>query len=305
MTINLIKELREKTGAGIIDCRNALNESNNDFESAVQWLRKKGLAAAAKKSSRTAAQGLVAVHVSLDNKSAVSIEMNSETDFVALNEGFQNLVEQVSHHAINFDNVESCQDCKLPSGRSVKEEIVENIATIGENLLLRRLEKVEMHNGIIASYVHNVVKNKMGKIGVLVALESECKDLNALSDLGKKIAMHVAAAKPYYLTREDVPSEAIEKEKDVFVDQCKASGKPENIIANMIQGKINNFFKEVVLLDQIFVMDNKSSIADVIRTASKDLNSEIKLVKFIRFELGEGVEVEQSNFADDVKSMAQ
>jgi len=305
MSNNLITELREKTGAGIVNCRDALRETNNNFEDAVQWLRKKGLSAAAKKSTRAAAQGLVALQLSNDNKQGALIEINSETDFVALNENFQKLVEEISKHAIDCDNIESLNEVKLTSGRSVKDEIIENIATIGENLLLRKTQKLKVENGVISSYVHNAVKGNMGKIGVLVALESDSTDTTALQDLGKKIAMHIAAAKPLYLSKEDVSAEAIEKEKDVFIDQCKSSGKPDNIIASMIQGKLNNFFKEIVLLEQLFVMDNKTTIAEVVKNAAKDLKSDIKLASFLRFELGEGVEVEQSNFAEDVKSLTK
>lgn len=303
MSTSLIAELREKTGAAILNCRDALRETNNNFDDAIQWLRKKGLSAAAKKSSRTAAQGLVAVRLSSDNRSGSLIEINSETDFVALNEGFQKLVEEISNHSVNCNNIETLNSVTLASGRSVKDEIVEHIASIGENLLLRKMHKLEVTNGVISSYIHNAVNGNMGKIAVLVALESETENKEALNELGKRIAMHIAAAKPIYLRREDVPSEAIEKEKSVFVDQCKASGKPDNIIANMIQGKLNNFFKEVVLLDQLFVMDNKLSVAEVIKNAASDLKSDVKLSAFVKFELGEGVEVEQTDFAKDVESI--
>lgn len=305
MSMNLIKDLREKTGAGILDCKNALEASGNDYDLAVEWLRKKGLAAAAKKSTKAVAQGLVCASVSSDHKIGTLIEVNSETDFVALNLGFQNLVEDISQASIACNDLEALKLAQLKSEKSVQDTILDNIAVIGENLLLRKFEKVQVKNGIVSYYIHNVVKNKMGKIGVLVALESECDNLDALADLGKKLAMHIAAAKPLYLTQQDVPKEIVEKEREIFSSQCRDSGKPENIILNMIQGKLNNFFKEVVLLDQIFVMDNKSVITEVINNAAKSLNTQIKLQKFVRFELGEGVEILETNFADDVKSMVK
>jgi elongation factor Ts len=309
---SLIKKLRESTGAGMMDCRNALIEGANNLDDAIAWLRKKGLSTAAKKADRVAAEGLIGVNLSSDHKRAVAVEVNSETDFVALNENFQNLVESIVLAADKANDIAELESINLASGKAVKEAIVDNIASIGENLLLRRMIKVEVSEGIVASYVHNATKDKdgnikknLGKIGVLVALESNAADVTALQDLGKKIALHIAASKPLYLSKDAIPASVIESETNILTEQCMASGKPENIVKNMVQGKLNNFYTDNVLLNQIFVMDNKSTIQELVANTAKNLGVEIKLASFVRFECGEGVEVVKSDFAAEVAKMSQ
>jgi elongation factor Ts len=304
ITAGLIKDLREKTGAGMMDCKKALVENNGDFEAAVDWLRKKGLSTAAKKSGRTAAQGLVAVQVS--GTKAVAIELNSETDFVARNDKFQALVKQVAQvAAANNGNLDATLQAAYPgTGRTVAEEITEHVSIIGENMNLRRVAGLQVKQGVVVSYVHNTVAPDMGKIGVLVALESTA-DTAKLQALGKQIAMHIAAAKPDVLTTAEVSPEAVAREKQIFIDQARSSGKPESIIEKMIDGRLRKYYEEVVLLEQTFVIDGKTKIADVIAQASKDLGAPVALTGFVRFELGEGIEQESSDFAAEVAAIAR
>jgi len=299
-----IKNLREKTGAGMMDCKKALTETNGDFEGAVDWLRKKGLSAAAKKSGRTAAQGLVGVIG--DETRAALIELNAETDFVSRNEKFQSLASAVSKIALDMGGeIEKLKAAVFPtSSLSVQEEIVNHVAIIGENMNLRRTAALSVNEGVVATYLHNAVVPGLGKIGVLVALESKGDKLK-LIELGKKIAMHIAAARPICLAISDVDSALVEREKAIFTEQSKAAGKPENVIEKMIEGRINKFFSEVVLLEQIFVFDNKTKIKDVVLEAEKEIGSPIKLVAFERYELGEGIEQEASDFAAEVAKMAK
>ncbi|MEA0970838.1 Elongation factor Ts [Candidatus Megaera venefica] len=300
ISASLVKDLREKTGAGMMDCKKALLETNGDFESAVDWLRTKGLAAAAKKAGRVAAEGLTAVCVK--GTQGAAIEINSETDFVSRNEIFQNLVKNVAELAVGLDNIDSLKVAKSQSGKSVEEEIANNVATIGENLSLRRMQTLSVKDGVIASYVHNSSAENMGMISVLVALESS-GDKAKLMETGKQIAMHVAASRPQTLNKEGVSQDMIQREKDIFTEQSRASGKPDDIIAKMIEGRIRKFLEEIVLLDQVFVMDNKTKISDVISLLAKELGTSVELKSYIRFERGEGIEKEEKNFADEVAAV--
>ncbi len=302
ITASMVKELREKTGAGMMDCKKALVEANEDFEAAVDWLRTKGLAAAAKKAGRVAAEGLTAVAVSGTKGSAV--EINSETDFVSRNETFQNLVKEVAQVAVNHADLEALKAAKAGSGKTIEEEIVANVATIGENLNLRRMQTLEVSDGVIASYIHNASADDMGKISVLVSLEST-GDKEKLMEVGKQIAMHVAAARPQSLNKEGVDQSLIQREKDIFTEQSRASGKPDNIIEKMIEGRIRKFLEEIVLLDQAFVIDGKTKISDVVANLAKELGTSVELKNFVRFEIGEGIEKEESNFADEVAAVAK
>ena len=302
ITASMVKELRAKTGAGMMDCKKALIEANEDFEAAIDWLRTKGLAAAAKKSGRIAAEGLTAVAVNGTRGSAV--EINSETDFVSRNETFQNIVKEVATVAVAHDSLEALKAAKAQSGKTVEDEIVANVATIGENLNLRRMQTVEVSDGVIASYIHNASAEDMGKISVLVALEST-GDKTKLMEVGKQLAMHVAAARPQSLNKEGVDQALIQREKDIFTEQSRASGKPDNIIEKMIEGRIRKFLEEVVLLDQAFVMDGKTKISDVVANLAKELGTPVELKNFVRLELGEGVEKAESNFADEVAAVAK
>ncbi|MFK7973259.1 MAG: translation elongation factor Ts [Rickettsiaceae bacterium] len=303
MTISasLVKDLRAKTSAGMMDCKKALMETKGDFDAAVDWLRTKGLSAAAKKVGRIASEGLTALAV-VGNKGA-AIEVNSETDFVSRNHNFQNLVKEISELAVNVDDIESLKTAKTKSGKSVNEEIIANITTIGENITLRRMQTISVQDGVIASYVHNTSADNMGTISALVALEST-GDKTKLMEVGRQIAMHIAASKPKTLNKDGVDQELIQKEKDIFTQQSRESGRPDNIIEKMIDGRIRKFLEEIVLLEQTFVIDNKSKISEVISNLSKDIGAPIELKSFIRFEIGEGVEKGEKNFADEVAAVA-
>lgn len=301
ITAALVKDLREKTGAGMMDCKKALIETNGDFENAVDWLRTKGLAAAAKKAGRIAAEGLVAA--SVDGTTGAIVELNSETDFVARNEKFQGLVSAITKLALKAKDIGSLKAAAMPSGKTVEEEVTENIATIGENLSLRRVESLSVSDGVVASYVHNSVSEGMGKIAVLIALEST-GDKAKLSALGRQIAMHAAATRPQSLNIESVDQTIVTRERDIFFEKSRASGKPDNIIEKMVEGSIRKFYEEVVLLEQIFVMDNKSKISEVVANAAKELGTAVTLKAFARFELGEGIEQEEKDFAAEVAAVA-
>jgi elongation factor Ts len=298
ITASLVKELREKTGAGMMDCKRALGETQGDIEGAVDWLRKKGLAAAAKKAGRIAAEGLVGV-ATAGNAGAV-VEVNSETDFVARNEAFQNFVRQVAELALAKGDLDSVTAAAFPgTGRSVAEELTHLVATIGENMSLRRIRRLEVGKGVVVSYVHNALVAGLGKIGVLVALESAA-DAARLSALGKQLAMHVAAANPQFLTIADVDAASLDRERDILREQAKASGKPDAIIDKMVEGRLRKYYEEVVLLEQIFVVDGETRIAKVVEAAAKEAGAPIKIGAFARFALGEGIEKEQSDFAAEV-----
>ncbi|RYE06065.1 MAG: elongation factor Ts [Rickettsiaceae bacterium] len=281
-----VKKLREKTGAGFMDCKQALAESEENFETAVDWLRKKGLANATKKADRIAIEGLTAALVS-GNVGCV-IEVNSETDFVARNDKFQDLVKNILQQSLQFSTLEELKNSMLPSGKSVETDIIDNIATIGENINLRRVSTLKVENGAIGAYVHNHIVPNLGKIAVLVALESNANK-EELSILGKKIAMHIAASKPQSLDIASLDQQAVDREREIFIDQTKDSGKPANIVEKMVEGRVRKFYEEVVLLEQTFVIDNKTKIVDVIAQAAKELGAPIKLTSFVRFELGQEI----------------
>ncbi len=304
ITAALVKELREKSGAGMMDCKKALTENNGDVEAAIDWLRKNGLAAAAKKFGRVAADGLVGA--SVGGNAGALVEINSETDFVARNDVFQDFVRTVADLALaNEGDQDSLLNSGYPgTGRTVKEQATHLIATIGENIQFRRCAALSVQQGVVVSYVHNVVVPNLGKIGVLVALESAA-DTAALEALGKQIAMHVAASGPQALSIEDLDPALVQREKDILSDQARQSGKPENIIEKMIEGRIRKYYEEVVLLQQTFVIDNETKIAAVIENAAKDLGAQVKLTGFIRMALGEGIEKEEGpDFAAEVKAAA-
>jgi elongation factor Ts len=302
ITAGSVKELRERTGAGMMDCKKALAETNGEMEAAVDWLRAKGLAAAAKKAGRTAAEGLVGVAVE-GNRGAV-VEVNSETDFVAKNELFQEFVRNVAGLALEHgSDVEALGAAAYPAGGTVAEALTENIAKIGENQSLRRAAVIEVGEGAIVSYVHNQVAPGLGKIGVLVALEGSAP-AETLQSLGKQIAMHVAAAHPLALNAEDLPSDLIERERAIAMEKAKESGKPQNIVEKMVEGGLAKFRKEHALTTQLFVMDNKTPVAEVVAAAAKDAGASIALKGFVRFQLGEGIEKKQDDFAAEVAAAA-
>jgi elongation factor Ts len=303
ITASLVKDLREKTGAGMMDCKKALTECNGDFEAAVDWLRKKGLAAAAKKAGRVAAEGLVGAAVK--GKEGAAVELNSETDFVARNESFQALVKTVTELALNSDgNIETLKRVAYPgTGRDVEAEIANHVAVIGENMNLRRIAKLQVNNGVVVNYVHNAVVPNLGKIAVLIALESTAAE-DKLNPLGKQLAMHIAAAKPEALTTEEVDQEKLTREKAIFSDQARASGKPENIIEKMVEGRVRKYYEEVVLLEQVFVIDGKTKISEVVENASKEFGTPVKITGFVRYALGEGIEQEKTDFAQEVAAAA-
>jgi len=302
ITAATVKELRERTGAGMMDCKKALAENNGELEAAVDWLRAKGLAAAAKKAGRTAAEGLVGVAVE-GTKGAV-VEVNSETDFVAKNEQFQEFVREVSKLALNAGgDVEVLKNASYPGGATVAEKLTDNIATIGENQSLRRTAVLEVSQGAVVSYVHNAAAPGMGKIGVLVALEGAAP-ADALQSLGKQIAMHIAAANPLALDADGLDAGLLERERAIAVEKANESGKPANIIEKMVDGTMAKFRKENALLSQLFVMDNKTPVADVVAQAGKEAGSPITLKAFERFQLGEGIEKAESDFAAEVAAAA-
>lgn len=299
ITAAAVKELRERTGAGMMDCKKALNETNGDVEAAVDLLRTKGLAAAQKKSSRTAAEGLVGVAV--DGTKGVTVEVNSETDFVAKNDQFQEFVTTVTGVALNLgsDDVEALSAAGHPAGGTVQDALTNNIATIGENQTIRRMKTVAVSSGLVVPYVHNAVTPTMGKIGVLVALESTAS-ADVLEPLGKQIAMHIAAAFPQALNAEGLDQDMMERERAIAKEKAAESGKPDNIVEKMVDGAMAKFAKENALLSQIFVMDNKTPIAQVVEQAGKDAGTEIKLTEYVRFQLGEGIEKKEEDFAAEV-----
>ena len=299
ITAAMVKELRESTGAGMLDCKKALTETNGDMEQAVDWLRKKGLASAAKKASRIAAEGLVAVAVD-GNKGAV-VEVNSETDFVAKNDIFQEYVEDAAQVALmhkgEICDMKTFQCPKVH--KSFEERLTDMIAKIGENMNLRRAKMIEVSDGVVASYIHNAAKPNVGKIGVLVALESN-GDKAKLAELGKHIAMHIAASAPQFLNIASVDPAAVEHEKAIFSEQAKASGKPANIIEKMVEGRVKKYYDEVVLEEQAYIMDPDKKVKDVIADAAKELGTDIKLKEYVCFRLGEGLQKKEEDFAAEV-----
>jgi len=298
ITAAMVKDLREKSGAGMMDCKKALNETAGDMNAAMDWLRAKGLAAAAKKSSRTAAEGLVGVAVS--GTKGAAVEVNSETDFVAKNDQFQQFVREVTQIALaTGGDVDALKAEAMPSGGTVEEVLTNNIATIGENQSLRRARRLEVSQGAVVPYVHNQAVPGLGKIGVLVALESTASD-DVLQALGRQLAMHIAAAFPQALNEDDLDADLIERERAIATEKAAESGKPADIIAKMVEGAIAKYRKEHALVSQLFVIDGKTKISDVVAKAGKDAGAEIKLVDYVRFQLGEGIEKETSDFAAEV-----
>ncbi|EJL34619.1 translation elongation factor Ts [Novosphingobium sp. AP12] len=294
-----VKNLRERTGAGMMDCKKALDETNGDLEAAVDALRARGLAAAAKKSSRTAAEGLVGVAVT--GTKGVAVEVNSETDFVAKNDQFQDFVRKTTEVALGVagNDVDALKAAAYPNGGTVADALTNNVATIGENQQVRRLKTVEVSNGIVVPYMHNAAAPNLGKIGVLVALESE-GPADKLEALGKQIAMHIAAAFPLALNAEDLDPELIERERKIAQEKAAESGKPEAVQAKMVEGAISKYAKENALLSQVFVLDNKTPIQQVVDQAGKEAGAKIVLKDYVRFQLGEGIEKEVSDFAAEV-----
>ena len=303
LSASTIKELREKSGAGMMDCKKALTETGGNMEEAIDWLRKQGLSAVAKKSSRVAAEGLIGV--TIKNNSGAMVEINSETDFVARNELFQNFVKTCSSLVLSSKNdIERLQKLPFPnSDRTVNQELANNIATIGENMNIRRVEFLEVSEGILVSYVHNNVADGLGRLGVLVALESKAEKNNLL-ETGKQVAMHIAATSPKSLNVEDLDPQIVEREREVLIDQAMASGKPKEIAEKMVQGRMNKFYQEVVLNEQVSVVDGETKIKDLIKKLSSDINHDVKIKGFKILKLGDGIDVGESNFAADVAATA-
>jgi elongation factor Ts len=298
-----VKNLRERTGAGMMDCKKALDETGGDIEAAVDQLRAKGLAAAAKKSSRTAAEGLVGVAVA--GTKGVAVEVNSETDFVAKNDQFQDFVRKTTEVALNgaSDDVEALKVAAYPGGGTVADTLTNNVATIGENQQIRRLKRVSVGQGLVVPYMHNAAAPNLGKIGVLVALESDA-GADVLEPLGKQIAMHIAAAFPQALNAEGLDSEVIDRERKIAAEKAAESGKPAEVQAKMVDGAIAKYAKDNALLSQLFVIDNKTPIAQVVEQAGKAAGSKIVLKDYVRFQLGEGIEKKETDFAAEVAAAA-
>jgi elongation factor Ts len=299
-----VKQLRDMTGAGMMDCKAALAETDGDIEAAVDWLRKKGISKADKKAGRTAAEGLIGV--ASDATSAVVAEVNSETDFVARNDAFQDIVRNVAQVALTTDgSVEAVGAATYPGGqKSVSDTIKDAIGTIGENMSLRRSARLSVASGAVATYVHNAVSDGLGKMGVLVAIETT-GDADAARAFARQVAMHVAATNPMALTADEVDATAVAREKEIFAAQARESGKPENIIEKMVEGRMRKFFEEVVLLKQAFVLNPDHTVEEALKAAEKDIGAPAKLTGFVRFALGEGVERETSDFAAEVAAAAK
>jgi elongation factor Ts len=301
ISASLVKQLRDMTGAGMMDCKTALTETNGNIDEAVDWLRKKGIAKADKKSGRTAAEGLVGV--ASDDNGAVVVEVNSETDFVARNEAFQELVRNIANAALTTDgSVEAVAAATYPGGsKSIEESIKDSVATIGENMNLRRSARLD---GTVATYVHNAVTDGLGKLGVLVAIET-AGDKDAARAIGRQIAMHVAATNPMALDVDDLDQAAVDRERSIFSEQARASGKPDNIIEKMVEGRLRKFYEEVCLVKQAFVINPDLTVEKALAEAEKEIGAPAKIAGFVRFALGEGVEKEESDFAAEVAAAAK
>jgi elongation factor Ts len=298
-----VKNLRERTGAGMMDCKKAMDETGGDMEAAVDLLRAKGLAAVAKKSSRTAAEGLVGVAVA--GTKGVAVEVNSETDFVAKNDQFQDFVRKTTEAALALgsDDVEALKAAAYPGGGTVADTLTNNVATIGENQQVRRMKTVSVSSGLVVPYMHNAAAPMLGKIGVLVALESDA-GADVLEPLGKQIAMHIAAAFPLALNADDLDQDMIARERKIAAEKAAESGKPAEVQAKMVDGAVAKFAKDNALLSQLFVMDNKTPVAQVVEQAGKAAGTKIVLKDYVRFQLGEGIEKEVSDFAAEVAAAA-
>jgi len=304
ITAAMVKELREKTGAGMMDCKKALAETGGEMEAAIDWLRAKGIAKADKKSGRTAAEGLIGI-ASAGHK-AVVVEVNSETDFVARNDAFQDIVRGVASVALTTDGtVAAISEATYPAtGKTVADTIKDAIATIGENMALRRSALLEVEHGVVATYVHNAAGDGIGKLGVLVALKS-VGDKEVLTSIGKQVAMHIAATNPLAIRAEEVDAAVAERERNVFIEQSRASGKPDNIIEKMVEGRMRKFFEEVALLSQAFVMNPEITVGQAIKDAEKLAGASIEVTGMARLLLGEGIEKEESDFAAEVAAVAK
>ncbi|RWM26663.1 translation elongation factor Ts [Mesorhizobium sp.] len=293
-----VKELRDLTGAGMMDCKAALNETNGDMEAAVDWLRKKGISKADKKSGRTAAEGLIGVDSGV--REAAVVEVNSETDFVARNAAFQEIVANVAKVALAYGTTEAVAAAKYPgSDKSVTDTIKDAVGTIGENMGFRRSAKLTVPHGAVATYVHNAVADGLGKLGVLVAIETTGNE-HAANAFGRQVAMHVAATNPVALTAEEVDPALVEREKAIFSDQARQSGKPEAIIEKMVEGRLRKFYEEVVLLKQAFVLNPDITVEKALKDAEKEIGAPAKISAYLRFALGEGIEKETTDFAAEV-----
>lgn len=301
ITASLVKQLRESTGAGMMDAKNALVENNGDIDAATDWLRTKGLAKAAKKSSRTAAEGLVSIATS--GKTGVVVEVNSETDFVARNEEFQTFVRSVTEAAAKVDSLDALLSADL-GGKPVSENLTDKIAKIGEHMAIRRMAKLSVNDGVVVGYMHNAVAPNLGKIGVLIALEST-GDKAKLEALGKQIAMHAAAAFPQFLKREDVDASVLEREKNVLREQALSEGKKPEIVEKMLEGRVRKFYEEIVLLEQDFVMNPDVKINKLLEDSAKDVGAPVALTAYARIQLGEGIEKEEVDFAAEVAATAR
>lgn len=295
----MVKELREKTGAGMMDCKKALTETNGDIEAAIDWLRAKGISKADKKAGRTAAEGLVGIASGASE--AVVVEVNSETDFVARNDAFQGMVREIAQAALGTDGtIESVSNATVAStGKSVTDTVKDAIGHIGENMNFRRSAKLSVENGVVATYIHNAVADNLGKLGVLVALRST-GNAEVLSTIGRQVAMHIAATNPLALRAEDVDQVVAERERSVFIEQARESGKPENIIEKMVEGRMRKFYEEVVLLSQAFVINPDQTVGEAVKAAEKDAGAPIEVTGFVRFQLGDGIEKEETDFAAEV-----
>jgi elongation factor Ts len=304
ITAAMVKELRDKTGAGMMDCKKALAENNGDMEASVDWLRAKGIAKADKKSGRTAAEGLIAV--ASEGNSAVVVEVNSETDFVARNDGFQDLARSIATVALSTDgSAEAVSAATVASsGKSVTDTVKDAIAHIGENMSFRRSTKLTVDNGIVATYVHNAVADGLGKLGVLVAVKST-GNADALAAIGRQVAMHIAATNPLALTSTDVDPAIADRERSVFIEQARESGKPEAIIEKMVEGRMRKFYEEVALLSQAFVINPDQTVGQAVEAAAADAGAPVEIAGFVRFQLGEGIEKEESDFAAEVAAAAK
>ncbi|RWF40894.1 MAG: elongation factor Ts [Mesorhizobium sp.] len=293
-----VKELRDLTGAGMMDCKAALNETNGNMEEAVDWLRKKGISKADKKAGRTAAQGLIGVDSGV--REAAVVEVNSETDFVARNEQFQELVRNIAKVALAYGTTEAVAAAKYPgSDKTVTETVKDAVGTIGENINFRRSAKLTVPHGAVATYVHNAVADGLGKLGVLVAIETTGNE-HAANAFGRQVAMHVAATNPMALTAEEIDPAAVEREKAIFADQARQSGKPEAIIEKMVEGRLRKFYEEVVLLKQAFVLNPDITVEKALKDAEKEIGAPAKISAYLRFALGEGIEKETTDFAAEV-----
>lgn len=303
ITAAMVKELRDTSGAGMMDCKTALQENDGDIEAAVDWLRTKGLAKAAKKSSRVASEGLVGA--TSQGNSGTVVEVNSETDFVARNELFQTMVNDIVAVAASvggdFDKLKTTE---YPgAGKSVEEHVSEMVGTIGENMSVRRSTSLSVEQGAVASYIHNSVAPGLGKIAVLVAIETT-GDAAAAEAFGRQVAMHIAAINPLALTQEEIPADVVERERAVYSEQARESGKPENIIEKMVDGRMRKFFEESVLLSQTFVVDGENSVAKAAELAAADVGAPVTIAGFVRYELGDGIEKKEEDFAAEVAATA-